>query len=122
MADDRNCTECKHHVPLKPGSDIYGCEKWECEFEPKETEQVFDKLEKCPFCGGEATLEENQWCADMQFDYYHDLFFVQCSNCKASGTKVELLDARFRKTCRQELQEARKKAIDAWNTRTEGKE
>lgn len=33
---DRNCTECKHHVPLKPGSDIYGCEKWECEFEPKE--------------------------------------------------------------------------------------
>jgi len=36
MADDRNCTECKHHVPLKPGSDICGCEKWECEFEPKE--------------------------------------------------------------------------------------
>ena len=36
----RNCEVCKHHVPLKPGSDIFGCEKAECEFEERRPKNV----------------------------------------------------------------------------------
>ena len=43
----RDCANCKHYVlqdkkinlPGYPDTEIYGCEKWECEFEPNEGEK-----------------------------------------------------------------------------------
>ena len=32
----RNCEQCKHFKNYK--DDLFACEKWECEYEPKEGE------------------------------------------------------------------------------------
>ena len=40
--EEHNCKRCKHYVKQNEGrtealyGEIYGCEKWECEFEAKE--------------------------------------------------------------------------------------
>ena len=37
---DRNCEMCKNKLP-------YGCNKWECQFEPKDSKsEVIEELEK----------------------------------------------------------------------------
>lgn len=48
MSEERNCSKCKHYkltdqkLVYEPNgcgtkwAKIYGCEKWECEFAPKE--------------------------------------------------------------------------------------
>ena len=36
--NERNCDKCRHLVQRK--GLIYSCEKWECEFEPKNTKLV----------------------------------------------------------------------------------
>lgn len=41
MEDKRACENCKHFVIRDSrGVVLCGCEKWECEFEPKEDEEV----------------------------------------------------------------------------------
>ena len=40
--DERDCENCAHYVVVRTkyyalgSEDIYGCESWECKFEPKE--------------------------------------------------------------------------------------
>ena len=42
IMEERCCTRCKHYVKQNEGrtealyGEIYGCEKWKCEFEAKE--------------------------------------------------------------------------------------
>lgn len=40
MEDKRACEKCKHFITRdSKGVVLCGCEKWECEFEPKEGEE-----------------------------------------------------------------------------------
>ena len=37
---DRDCSNCKHlKLMIRPNTQFYACEKWECEFEAKEGEE-----------------------------------------------------------------------------------
>lgn len=38
----RDCENCKHHILNDYKNMTYGCESWECKFEPKES--IFDKI------------------------------------------------------------------------------
>ncbi len=75
------------------------------------------RLKKCPFCGGEAILRHEHWRVDMQFDYDHDLYWVECICCKAKGSEIQVRNARYRKSMNVELGDAERKAIKAWNRR-----
>lgn len=74
-------------------------------------------VKACPFCGGTAKLINKHWCNDMQFDCDHDVFYVECTKCKSSGKHIEVKDARYRKTCSEELEKAEDEAIKTWNRR-----
>lgn len=75
------------------------------------------KLKKCPFCGGKAEKKNKNYCADMQFDDDHDFFWCECKECGAKGKVIHVKNARYRDTCKQELESAEKQAIEAWNRR-----
>ena len=60
------------------------------------------KIEKCPFCGGEAVpTQEDCYC----FGYYNDTWMVFCEACD--------LYIGFAK------QYTKEQAIDAWNSRAD---
>ena len=48
MSEDRDCKNCTHYIikdsrtnwNSEPTTYIYGCEKWECEFERKQDAEV----------------------------------------------------------------------------------
>ena len=45
MEDKRYCEHCKHHKETYSNGIFYhSCESWECEFEPKEDEEVNDDV------------------------------------------------------------------------------
>ena len=50
------------------------------------------KIKKCPFCGGDAQIDEM---------YYDSSFIVGCTKC----------------TCEVEIEGSKQQAIDAWNRR-----
>lgn len=52
-----------------------------------------DKLKHCPFCGGEAHIEDNA---------FTDAFFVMCERCHTTSDVYSTKD----------------EVISAWNTRT----
>lgn len=43
-AGTRNCVDCKHCVSADVKNNIYGCNSWKCEFEPKISAE--DKLDR----------------------------------------------------------------------------
>ena len=45
-----------------------------------------EKLKPCPFCGGEAELQQGQWNRDGSMRGY---VFARCTNCKAAARRVE---------------------------------
>lgn len=78
------------------------------------------ELKPCPFCGGKAALVIENWCNDMQFDADHDSAVVECMECESHGKTFHCKDARYRKTCNEELDTIRQNAINAWNRRAKG--
>lgn len=74
-------------------------------------------LKPCPFCGGTPRLVEEHRCNDMQFCADEDIYHVECDVCGARGGSVVLCNARYRKTCNEELENEKRKAYDNWNHR-----
>lgn len=76
-----------------------------------------EKLLLCPFCGGKGARKTEHRCVDMQFDTDHDYFWVECEECGARTKLIHIENARYRKTCEKELEQAKRKADKLWNKR-----
>lgn len=75
------------------------------------------ELKLCSFCGGEAETKSRNYCVDMQFDDDHDEFWCECKECGARGKIIHIRNARYKKTCKEELKLAEEQSIRAWNRR-----
>ncbi len=70
-----------------------------------------DELKPCPFCGGEI-LEARQY----KSPHFSVWWFVECRSCRAKGT--ECIRTDLRPSPKVEDDEARSRAIKAWNRRS----
>ena len=71
------------------------------------------ELKPCPFCGGKPYLETNHRAfINAQTA---KVAFVRCRSCNARTQRFELQDFG----CTSRSSEANKKAIEAWNRRSE---
>ena len=46
---ERDCDNCKHYIKCSPDygiENVWMCEKWECEFEPKDDDIIVKVLER----------------------------------------------------------------------------
>lgn len=75
------------------------------------------EIKPCPFCGGNAELKTGHSCVDVQMADDVDMAFCVCSNCGARGGIELVKNARYRKTCKEELNEINTKAVKKWNRR-----
>lgn len=66
------------------------------------------ELERCPFCGEEAKLDEG---SDQDMNARIPKFYVRCSVCWAQGSPCSLYD-------NPTPQVAKARAIALWNRRT----
>ena len=65
------------------------------------------KLLNCPFCGGEAVVEEHfkQWDGR-----YYEVTHISCRSCWCSSKTISEMECKDRKKRKEE-------AIKSWNTR-----
>lgn len=75
------------------------------------------EIKQCPFCSGAAELRTEHSCIDTQMADDIDTAFCVCTNCGARGSVELVRNARYRKTCKKELNEINAKAIEKWNRR-----
>lgn len=75
------------------------------------------ELKPCPFCGGRAELKPGKLYAD-------DVVFVKCTKCHArtnfvwiNHPSLDITTGMLKEGERYTEQQAKKKAIEAWNRR-----
>ena len=71
-----------------------------------------DKLEPCPFCGGEAYVVEGN------YDSWEDGYAIRCSNCALTFGASGRIGETYEWMC---IYKTEAEAIKAWNTRWERK-
>lgn len=99
----------------------YSGKFWTTEEIMEEVKHVIDQLcellvkevtviAACPFCGGEAVLEEHTECGGHGF--YYNIAYIVCESCGAKGPSVEDLDNPGKTKMRED-------AITKWNARVQ---
>ena len=76
-----------------------------------------EALKPCPFCGSDASIKSGNLYMDVAYR-------VECSKCFAmtarflvNHPKVDLTDGTLDESTRYTEEQAKKKAIEAWNRR-----
>lgn len=75
------------------------------------------ELKPCPFCGGYSEIVRKQICLDHGYR-------VDCTQCGAKGTVVLVNHPKFTyygldESTRYTEEQAKRKAIEAWNRRAD---
>ena len=92
----RDCQNCKHLIMYDYKNKSYSCEKWQCEFEPKEQEPktghwiethddwgngiITDRKYKCSVCHGKHI--------DPEMGEWHEVFDYKYPFCPNCGVKM----------------------------------